>query len=62
MHDQETGAPAKVPKYERIAGQGFVWLKAEKARIGDPKNDDKKRAELRERRRLAVVLDEERPR
>lgn len=62
MQDQETRATEKVPQYERIAGQGFVWLDAEKARIGDPTNDDKRRAERRERRRLAVVLDEERPR
>jgi hypothetical protein len=61
MQDQETKGPTKTPNCERIAGQGFVWLDAKKARIGDPKNDDKKRAEQRELRRLAVVLDEERP-
>ena len=60
MPEQETERPPKTPNYERIAKQGYVWLDAKKALIGDPNDDKKKKAVGRELRTLAVVLDEER--
>lgn len=50
------------PRTDRIARQGFIWLDAEKQRLGDKKNEEKKKAEYRARRKLAIVLDEERER
>jgi hypothetical protein len=60
MHGKEAERPTKTPDYERIAKQGYVWLDAKKALIGDPNDDKKKKAVGRELRTLAVVLDEER--
>jgi hypothetical protein len=62
MQDQETKAPKKGPNCERIAGQAFVLVGAEKERIRCPGDDAKKKAVRRELRRLAVVVDEERGR
>jgi hypothetical protein len=50
------------PRYDRIAQQGYIWLDAEKKRLGDKKNEENKKAEYRARRKLAIVLDEERER
>ena len=58
MRDK-TESPPKTPNYERIARQGYVWLDAKKALIGDPCTE-KKKAVAHELRKLAVVLDEER--
>lgn len=52
----------EAPRDERIARQGYIWLDARKALIGDSSSDEKERAERRERRKLAIVLDEERER
>jgi hypothetical protein len=60
MQDQETKGPTKTPNCERIAGQAYRWLDADKARIGSKGDDEKKRAAKYELRTLAVVLDEER--
>lgn len=62
MQDQETKAPKKGPNCERIAGQAYVWLDADKKRIAHPGDDGKKRAATGELRKLAVVLDAERAR
>lgn len=61
MQDQETKAPKKGPNCERIAGQAYVWLDADKQRIGN-KGDEAKKKAANELRKLAVVLDEERGR
>jgi hypothetical protein len=61
MQDQETKGRKKAPNKDRIVGQSYAWLDADKARIGDPTNDDKKKAAQHQLRILAVVLDEERP-
>jgi hypothetical protein len=61
MQDQETKGPAKTPNLQRIAGQAFAWHDADKDRIGHPGNGVKKKVATRELRKLAVVLDEERP-
>jgi hypothetical protein len=60
MQDQETQGLTPRPDYKRIADQGYVWLDAKKALIGDPGNDKKKKVVGRELRKLAVVLDAER--
>ncbi len=62
MQDEETKGPPKAPNCERIAGQAYRWLDADKARIGSKGDDAKKRAATQELRTLAVVLDEERGR
>jgi hypothetical protein len=62
MQDQETKGPQKTPNCERIAGQAYVWLDADKQRIAHKGDDAKKKAATHELRRLAVVLDEERAR
>lgn len=59
MQDQETKAPKKGPNCERIAGQAFALVDAEKRRIRHP-SDDAKKAVRNELRKLAVVVDEER--
>lgn len=61
MQDQETKGPQKTPNLQRIAGQAFEWLDADKDRIGHPGDDRKKKAATNQLRKLAVVLDEERP-
>jgi hypothetical protein len=60
MQDQHTKGQKKAPNCERIAGQAYRWLDADKARIGSKGDDEKKRAAKKELRTLAVVLDEER--
>lgn len=62
MQDQETRAPKTGPNCERIAGQAFALVDAEKRRIGHPGDDSKKKAVRHELRKLAVVVDEERAR
>lgn len=62
MQDQETKGSAKTPNCERIAGQAYVWLDADKERIHHKGDDAKKKAAQHQLRKLAVVLDEERPR
>jgi hypothetical protein len=62
MQDQESKGTTKTPNCERIAGQAYVWLDADKERIGHKGDDAKKKAATRELRKLAVVLDEERRR
>lgn len=52
----------KGPRCERIARQGFVWLDAHQAHLGDKQDRDKQRAERLERWNLANVLAEERKR
>jgi hypothetical protein len=61
MQDQETKGLQKTPNCERIAGQAYVWLDADKQRISN-KGDEAKKKAANELRKLAVVLDEERGR
>jgi len=62
MQDEQTKGSKKTPNCERIAGQAYRWLDADKARIGNKGDDQKKKAARNELRTLAVVLDEERAR
>jgi hypothetical protein len=62
MPYQETNGLTKIPNCERIAGQAYVWLDADKERIAHKGDDAKKKAATHELRKLAVVLDEERGR
>lgn len=61
MQDQETKAPKKGPNCERIAGQAFALVDADKDRIAHPGDDTKVKAVRHQLRVLSKIVDEERP-